>query len=237
MKRLALLTFALFVACVPDTSRAPIRVEVHAQGVARTTETIGDYVVTLLDARVVVGPLYFCSAAHASDELCRTARLELLEPFVVDLLDPSAQLGGVAEGTTGRVSSAQFDLGRSFLKTRSAPAPTSDALDGHSAIFVFEVEGPERTFTVDVEIDLDPARAGASLVMGARTTADVTHATESVTLRFDPWALVASIDFALLEARAELVDPLALGPGDQAYESIAVRLTEGHVPTFAWSSR
>jgi hypothetical protein len=238
MRHLPLALLLALSACVPDTSREPVTVPVYGRGVETLTATVGDYTVTLLDARVVVGPLYFCSAAHASDELCSTARLEVLEPFVVDLLDASAQEGGLAHGTTGRVSSAQFDLGRSFFAASASPAPTSGALGGRSAVFTFEVEGPVNQLTVELNLDLDPARSGSTLVMGARTSADVTRETESVTLSFDPWIILDSIDLALLEASVdddgEWITP---GRGEQAYEAVAVRLTEGRMPSFVWSTR
>jgi hypothetical protein len=223
--------------CVPDTSRDSVSVSIRARGVDTATAEIGDYTVTLLDARVVLGPLYFCSAAHASAELCATARLEVLEPFAVDLLDGTPREAGIAHGTTGRVSSAQYDLGRSFFSTSAAPAPTSTELGGSSALFVFEVQGPVNQFSVELDLALNPARAGSTLVMGARTSFDVTLETEAVTLVFDPWALLDSVDLALLEA--SVVDGGSISPvrGEQAYEAVAVRLTEGLVPTFVWSTR
>jgi hypothetical protein len=233
---IAVMLFSL-AGCVPDTSREPVTVGVLTHGVDATTATVGDFTVTLLDARVVVGPLYFCAAAHASDELCTTARLELLEPVVVDLLDASPRDGGLAHGTTGRVSSAQFDLGRSFSHTSSSPMPLSTALGGHSAVFTFEVEGPVNQFTVELGLDLDPPRAGSTLVMGARTSFEVTRDTESVTLTFDPWRIIDSIDLALLEASVADGEWIRPQSGEQAYEAVAVRLMEGQVPSFTWSTR
>jgi hypothetical protein len=238
MKRAWLATMILAMAgCVPDTSRDSVSVSVRAQGTDETTAQIGDYTVALIDARVIVGPLYFCSAAQASDELCRSARLELLEPFTVDMLDGSPRELGTALGTTGRVSSAQFDLGRSFFPTSAAPSPTSMELGGSSALFVLEVQGPVKQFTVELRLALDPARAGSTLVMGARTSFDVTRDTESVTLIFDPWTLLDSVNLGVLEGSVtdgESIEPVR---GEQAYEAVALRLTEGQVPTFVWSTR
>lgn len=236
-RTLTAIVVLFLAACVPDTSRERVAVEVGARGSDDASRAIGDYQVTIVDARVAVGPLYFCSAAHASAELCATARLELLDPFLVDLLDPEPQDGGLALGTTGRVSSAQYDLGRSHLHAAAAPAPTSTVLAGQSAVFFLEVEGPERSFAVDLRLSLDPSRAGSTLVMGARTTFDVTYETESVTLEFDPWSLLGSIDFAALEASAAEGEVLTPGPGEQAFETVAARLTEGREPSFTWRNR
>ena len=155
--------------------------------------------------------------------------------MVIDLLDASPEPGGLARGTTGRVSSAQFDLGRSFLHTRTAPSPTTSQLDGHSAVFLFEVTGPQREFTVELALDLDPPRAGTPLVMGARTTMDVTAETSSVTVRLDPLDLLGAVDLAQLEAAAEDQDTLNPTRGEQAFEAVAARLMEGRSQSFEWN--
>lgn len=235
-KTLASLALIAFAACAPETSRSVIELPVFTIGDARDTFSSGELEITIVEAKVALGPIYFCASALPSDHVCASARLELLEPFVIDLLAPEPKDAGIAEGSSGRIASSQFNFGRSIFAGETLPTPLGESaqlLGGHSARFSLAIEGPgDRSQLVRVVLDLDPSRSGSLRVLGYRTEVDLDESIASLEIRASAYELLADLNYAGLDDEE---GELELGPGDALYEAIASRLASGSFPQFIWT--
>lgn len=227
------------MACGPETSRSVIELPVWAYGDARNELVVDEFKLTILEAKIALGPLYFCAARIPSDHVCRTARLELLDPFVLNLLSESIREVGVAHGASGRISSAQYNFGRSILAGEVLPIAVGESVDGSSARFVLAIEGPDdEEVRVRITLNLDPARAGSLRVLGHRTEVDLDDSIEALVIHASAYELFAALDLDELDfPEDEEVHEVELGPGDPLYEALASRISGGAFLDFRWEKR
>lgn len=240
LQRIAFLTLFTFFGCTPETSRSVIELPIIAIGDARDQFTAGELEITILEAKLALGPLYFCASSLPSDHVCESARLELLDPFVIDLLSDEPDEVGLAQGSSGRIASAQYNFGRSIFAGEVLPTAAGESVDGHSGRFVLAIEGPDdRSLLVRITLDLDPARSGSLRVLGHRTEIDLDETISALEIRASAFDLLSALDYSAIEEM--VADPnrdvgeVELTPSHRLYEGLASRLSSGIFPVFNWS--
>jgi hypothetical protein len=220
----------LLTACAPPGQRA-IDVPVHGQGIAPAPFAAGAWTVTLDRAEVAFGPFWLCASEGADVELCPTALVELREPVTIDALDPSMQMLATARGLTGTVRSAMYDLGIVWLATEPGSRALPGAPEAHTAVFRGTATDGARTIRFAVDLDVEPAGAGQTIVVGQRTMRELSGA-DVLVVRVDPTAWFRRVDFDELATHPG--DPIPIERGDPAYESLIIAITAGERPALEW---
>ncbi len=240
-RRAARLAFAIALgaasaACVPDTGRDIVEVSLASAGTGAGPYAIDGFEVTLDRADVAIGPLYLCATEVPDFDLCDEAHFEWLDPFVVDALDAAPSAVGAMSGTTGQVHTAFFDFGIAWYLTAAEPTAGPAALGGHSAILEGVATRGADVVRFSAAIDVVPIARGVVSVKGRDAERDV-RGGQALTVRVDPGALLAAVDFdALL---AEVVDPevpVVVDPGSPAHDAIVFQMTAGASPAFDWQA-
>ncbi len=254
---------ALMLGC-GETGGSFVEVAFAGQGTAPESFVKDGWEVTLTQATLGFGPIFFCATASAQSSRCEVAILEYLDGVTLDGLDANRQPIGVLSGTTGTVRTAFFDYGIVWLLTQPLPealagVPGGPAVvrsessnyvpEGHSGRFAGTavcVNTPETccpdaddcpaSYTFEANVDVLVANAGTPAVNGARTEQEIATEPISLTVRFDPNAWWQTVDFARLAALDDGSGEVLLSPSDPDYSAIVAAMTANALPTFSWSS-
>jgi hypothetical protein len=204
---------------------------------ARSFEDEG-WTVTIEEARIALGPMYFCPTTSADLENCPAALAELRGAVAVDALDPSAPMLGELAALTGTLRSGMWDLGRPFLLGAAEPAPIAGAidgaLDGHSARFVARAERGDETFRVRADVDVSGMVSGIAAVRGVRTTHEIVGPDDGLTVRFDAPQILSRLDWEALSIEAGGGE-LVLTEGSTGYSALVQALTATALPALTWA--
>ncbi len=254
----------LAVCSCADTGGDFAEVPIAARGTAPTPFVKSGWEVTLTEATVGFGPLYFCTTESALSSRCEVAILELLEGVTIDGLDPSPQAMGALQGTTGTIRTAFFDYGITWLLT----SPVPEALDGvpggpadvpfespnyvprgHSSRFRGTAVCVEDAATCcpgssdcpdgyefEALVDVVVVNPGTPAVNGVRTSQEITSEPVTATVELDPTLWWQSVSFARL---AELDDGSGLvtvDPEGPDYSAIVAAMTANQLPSFVWTT-
>lgn len=236
---LCIVAVCLFFVGCGDTGQAPIRVPIEAVGVegAASFLSADGWQVQLTQARVGLGPIYFCATQAASADLCPAAVAEFAGSGVVDALSGAVQPLGVLEGFEGEVRSATYDFAYPWLLTQNQPTPLPSAPEGHSAYFEGEATKDGRRVRFVAGVDAKPQLQGLRVVQGARTQTKLS-ASGSITLQIhvDVSAWWRSVDFDALAEDAELAggDVFVLEPDSRAINAVITGMTAISQPHFVW---
>ena len=231
--RLALIA-ALLAGC-GSTGQDVASFPIHGAGAGEAAFESNGWSVTIERADVAFGPVYFCATSFADMDVCPAAEAEWLGTASIDTLDPSLQMLGEADAITATVRSAMFDYGRSWLLTAERPRANQGAPRGRSAVFVVRAIKDGVTLDVRASIDIDPANAGQSAVIGAPTGTEAIEGDEALTVRVDPAAWWRRIDFDAVAALDEDGDGVVeLARGDVPYEHLVLEMTTRRLPAFEW---
>jgi hypothetical protein len=235
--RLFPLLFVLCAGCI-DTSQRPIDLPLRLVGTAPTDPLfVGDWTVTLTEARLAFGPLYLCAGVQAGT-LCETARAEWLGSAVVDTLSETEIEAGRLRGVSGPVRSYMYDLGITSLLTQQSPLVLDAAAALGGSSLVLRGTAIRGTDTVRFGIDL-PVHQEAGTEIGVSVVRksgsdpfsyELTGGESGLTLRFDARAWVSQIDFAALPPGL----PVSFTEGTQGYRAIRGALVAGARPRFEW---
>lgn len=230
--RRALPVVLFLSACVADTSGAWVEVPVAVAGTDMDAFEVRDgWMVELDRAEVAIGPLYLC-AASSSGDLCETARGEMLDSVVVDALDPTPRDVATLLSESGSVRSVMHDYGITWELTETEPAPTTDAMAGHSVI----LEGRARKEGLEVRfesaVDIVPNREGVLVVRRTIDEHEV-RAGDRLVLEVDPrdWLRDVRFDDWVEKSFGESVH---FGPDDQAWRAVVVGMTATRRPALHW---
>lgn len=218
---LPLLAVLAAAGCSSDTGRSRVDFDVELQGVRSegTITTDDGWSVTLTEARLYVGAVYFFegeplfarrraealplelarwlftipeASAHPGHYVEGEALADMLAANTVDLLGPAVTLGR-ANGVTGSYNSLRLELGR------------SDALSGHTALVAGRAEKGGLVVEFTGTVDRDAPIAGVAF--GAEIEASDGKAHIDVDLA--EW--VRRIDFAAVPRAPGEVSPLQVG--------------------------
>lgn len=238
---LALSGLTSAAGCGP-AAQAPVSYPLYGVGTGGTF-MVGTWEVTLDVALVGLGPIYFCTTAGASSELCPTSLNEFAEVAVVDLRDPTPQLLGEVRGVTGEIRSVSYDLAYNWFPRQSEPTAAPVAPEGHSAHFEGQATGPEGSFRFIADVDVLPRFAGLRAIR--RTTGVNTRIDDSalrLDIRLDPQSWWKAIDFSALgrgNAGMDPVLPVLIDRTDHNvvfHDTLVAQITTASgAPTFLWS--
>jgi hypothetical protein len=229
---LLLIATCVAASACGDTGQDVVSVPFTGRGAAAEPFDADGWTVTLDDARIAIGPIYFCAAASSSTDLCPSAVAELTASVVVDALDPGAQPLGELSALTVDLRSAAWDFALTWPSTAAQPVLLDPSADGHSAHFEGSAVKAEQTLRFVADIDIVPLLRGARAVQGVSTRATISEHTRCE-LRVDAaawWAQVQFDDLVALDG-----DPVRVEPESRAYEALIVAMTSSMPPTFVWS--
>ena len=226
---------AALIAGCGSTGQDVASFPIHGAGAGEAAFESDGWSVTIERADVAFGPVYFCATSFADMDVCPEAEAEWLGTASIDTLDPSPQMLGEADAITATVRSAMFDYGRSWLLTAERPRANAGAPRGHSAVFVVRAIKDGVTLDVRASIDIDPANAGQSAVIGAPTGEEAIEGDEALTVQFDSAAWWRGIDLDAVAAMDEDGDGVVeLARGDVPYEHLVLEMTTRRLPAFEW---
>ena len=204
---------------------------------------VGTWQITLDVALVGLGPIYFCTTAGASSELCPTSLNEFADVAVVDARDPTPQLLGEVRGVTGEIRSVSYDLAYNWFPRQTGPTAAAVAPEGHSAHFEGQATGPEGNFWFIADVDVLPRYAGLRAIR--RTSGVNTRIDDSalrLDIRLDPQSWWKAIDFSALGRGTVGMDPVLPVLIDRRdhnvvfHDTLVAQITTASgAPTFLWS--
>ena len=235
MKRFALalrLSLLLVASGCGDTGQHSISVPLYGVGAAPEPFAAGDWTIRLDDARVGIGPIYFCAAQSSSADLCPSAVAELTDSVTIDALDPTPERLGTLAARTVSLGSAAWDFAITWPRTEAAPVVLNGAPEQHSAHFEGLASKDDQELHFVVDLDIVPLLRGTHTVQGVRTSASIEAGIECE-LHLDAAAWWSQVDFDDL-ASAD-TDPVIIQPGSRAYNALIVAMTSSAPPTVEWS--
>ena len=263
MNRLLTITIlCAFGASCGETGGTFVEVPFEARGTAPDPFTKDGWEVTLGEATLGFGPIYFCATDSALSSRCEVAVLEFLDGVTLNGLEPAPQSIGSLSGTTGTVRTAFFDYGIVWLLTQPLPealsgVPGGPAVvrsenpsyvpEGHSARFSGNatcVADPEiccpgeatcpASYAFEANVDVLVVNAGTPAVNGLRTLQEITTEPRTLTITFDPTAWWRSVDFSRLAGLDDGSGQVLLEPEDPDYSALVIAMTTNAPPTFTW---
>lgn len=240
MAWMAIATMANMLVACGETGQNPITYPIFASGQDVASFTAGAWNVTLDVARVAFGPVYFCSTAAASSDLCPTALAEFASSADVNVALATPQAIGSVDGVTGVIHSAMYDYAITWLPTQQSPTPTVHAINGHSAHFMGHAQKDETVIWFVADVDLRAQIQGERVVQGARMLADVTGDNVRLDVHFEPQRWWSTVDFDELDTlrgplTTDATSPLVINPESRAMNALVVGMTATATPTFTWS--
>ena len=219
----------VLVAACGSTGAEPFHYPMVATGAPAEAFAVGDWQVTLTRADVAVGPVYLCTTAAASPDLCAVAIGEFTDIAVIDALDPAAQPLGDIEARPGDVRSAMLDYGISWFTTQTSPAPLGDL--EHSARITGTAVLGDMSLGFDATVDVTPPMRGSLALVGLHAVTDAPDEDSRLELQVDVRGWLTSVDFDAL-AQTGLTHTIV--PGDDAHAAIAFAMTT-QPPIFVWT--
>ncbi|MGB5812313.1 MAG: hypothetical protein WBG86_17375 [Polyangiales bacterium] len=262
MKRLATLLLLSF-GCGQTTGDL-VEVPFAGRGTEPASFVKDGWEVTLTEATLGFGSIFFCATESSSPSRCEVAILEFRDGVTLDGLDPAIQPIGDLFGTTGSINTAFFNYGIVWLLTEPQPralagtpggpaAVPFESADyvpgGHSGRFrgsAICVDGAEvccptadacpSSYTFEAFVDVLPGVRGDPTINGARTSVEITEDPVSLTVTFDPNAWWQIVDYARLAALAVDSGEAVLGPSDPDYNAIVIAMSGNPLPAFRWES-
>jgi len=194
---------------------------------------VGNWTITLTNAKLGLGPLYFCATASASADLCPAAVNELADVVTIDLLSSTPTHFGTIRGTTGSIRSVTFDYGITWFTTQIAATPFPTAPDGHSLVLAGHAEAggaQPQAYDFAGTVDIAPQFAGSLVMQGYAAVETVTTDQLQLVATLRPADILREVDFDALAAHP------VIAPGDDAHNAITTALTTVGGPVFSWVS-
>lgn len=234
MRSAVLLLLGLVSGC-GTTGGGEVAIPLIAGGASDARSfTASGWSVTMDDARIALGPMYFCATTSADLENCPAAMAELRGAVTVDVLDGTTDTLGTLVGRAGTLRSGMWDYGRPFLLPASEPTPIAGAIDGHSARFSGTASNGATSFRFVAVIDVDASMSGLAAVAGVRTTHTLVDDADALTVRFDVIDIVGRLDFDALATQA--VDgQVEIIEGSTAYNALVQALARNALPDLEWA--
>ncbi len=261
------LVFALLISTAigcGQTQGTFVEIPFEGRGTAAETFDQDGWEVTLSEATLGFGPIFFCATESSLTSRCEAAVLEYLDGITLDGLDDSPQAIGFLYGTTGTVRTAFFDYGIVWLLTSPLPEALEGVPEGPAAVrFESSSYVPKghsaqfrgtATCTADADtccpgattcptaysfeanVDVLVANPGIPAVRGVETIAEITSDPLELSVTFDPNAWWQSVDFGRLAALDDGSGVVVLSPDDPDYSALVIAMTANELPTFTWTT-
>ena len=189
--------------------------------------------VTLDQATVAFGPVYFCASESGSATLCQTAIGELLTTTAFDALDLTPRALGTAHGFIGKIQSASYDYGIHWFLTDEAPTPAAVAPGGHSAHFSGMAVKAGKTVHFTADVDVVPQFQGQRAAPSQVASANIAGEGQRLDIQFavDHWFEHVDFDEAPTDQ-----DPYLISAGSRNHGAIVIGMTAEAPPAFVWSA-
>jgi hypothetical protein len=230
----SLFLFALSLVACGDTGQQRVSYPIVARGIDAAPFQAGDWTVTLDDAQLLFGPVFFCASLIAAADLCPTAQAEFAAVSVVDLLDPNEQRIGEVNGLDGTINSLIFDYGVTWFVSEERPQLVSDALGEQSAIFSGTATHPDgRSLQFDASLLIAPTIRGGFAAQIGGTRVEIISDEVQLDVSFDVASWWSLIDFDVLAASGQT--RITIAPGSTAHNSLLLSMTANETPLFSWS--
>lgn len=200
----------------------------------------GDFTVSLDEATLAFGPVYFCAAASGSATLCETAVAEITGTFAIDLRSAEPQPLGLVNGFTGEIRSASFDFGIHWFLTESQPVASPVAPGKHSARFRGHAESASARIAFVAEIDVLPQFQGQRAVPSVEAIAAVGERRPELRIEFDAASWIAAIDWQKAAAAAAASNagaddaPYRIEIGSPEHNAVVIAMVSKKPPAFSW---
>jgi hypothetical protein len=227
---------AIVVACCAcsQTGRHELSVPLYAVGRAPAAFDARGWTVELDDARVGMGPIYFCAGASSSPDLCPSSVAELAGSVTIDALDPARVRVGDLNALNVGVRAVAWDYAITWPRTAPEPVVLDAAPEGHSAHFEGTAAKAGQQIAFVADIDLLPQLRGTRALEGIRSRAAITDTTECE-LDFDAQSWWSQVDFDDLSSDGTAV--VEIKPTTRAYEALYGAMSSTSPPTIVWSNR
>lgn len=186
------------------TGQVEVSTRLVSQGEAARAVQVGEVSVLLSEAKLALGPVYFCATAAASSSLCSIAVAEMRDTVVIDALNPTPVDLAAVRGVSGEIRSAQYDFGVSWFAASPEPAPTLEGLNSLVLRGTLTQTGEVVAFTA--VLDVLATVQGERAIQGARVKGTLGAATKQVTVKLDPQAWLQNVPWnELMGQGAEVV--------------------------------
>lgn len=224
---------AILVMGCSETGQSELFYPAFATPIGPSPITVGAWTLTLEEASVMFGPVYFCAAATGAATLCTAAIAEIRQVSLIDALDSAPQPLGDVHGFSGTIRSASYDHGIHWFVTQSAPAAGNLALGGHSAVFVGQARRGEQTIKFEARMDIPPLLQGERAVTRVLTPVTIDNDDVTLEIKLDIARWLASIDFDA--AAVAGVDSIVIAPDSPTYSGFVSAMSNVAPPEFVWS--
>jgi hypothetical protein len=194
---------------------------------------VGDVTVELSEARVALGPAYFCASASGSATLCETALGEIRDKAVFDALSSDRQSVGTYHGFVGEVRSVSYDHGIHWFLPQQEARASTEAPGGHSALFRGTASRAGMKAPFEMRIDIVPQYRGQRAVPTAGVQGQVTEATESVEMRIDVESWLSTVDYEQMFGSGE--DPYVIESGVVDHDAVVIRMVSNDPVRFVFT--
>ena len=238
-------TMALSLVACGETGQARIEIPLAVVGTRAEPITVGDWDVTVREARVAFGPVYLCASQNAGLDACAQAAAEHLGATGFDALSDTPTPMGTLTAISGlTVLSGMWDYARSWRLSETAPHPLPGAIDGaHSAVLTIaatrRADGLERSYRFVLDVD-GAGQPSGSTATRARLDAHTLSARDTgLLVRFDPNLWASMLDYDLLGGLEDaspgdgLVD---VSEEDPSRSALISALTVTGLPSFEWQA-
>ena len=237
-------TFLLALSACGETGQSRTTFPIAAAGNAPETIAVGEWDVTVREARLAFGPVYLCESQNAGLESCANAAAEHLAATTFDALSEVPTPMGTMTGTSGAtVLSGMWDYGRSWRLSETTPRPLAGAVDGSRSAVIeivarHRADDDERAYRFELDVDGRSQPSGSTAVRARLVAHELAAIEPGLVVRFDPTLWASMIDY---DALALLPEPwpgaTVVVPADHAASSaLTTALTTTALPTFDWSS-
>jgi hypothetical protein len=224
----------LSLAACGDTGQVRLSYPIIARGISAAPFQAGDWTVTLDEAQLLFGPVFFCASVIAAADLCPSAQAEFTEVALIDLLDPNPHALGEVNSIEGVINSLIFDYGVTWFVSENSPQLVSNELNGQSATFSGAASHPDgRTLEFSADLLIAPSIRGGFAVQLGGTKTDITSSEVQVEVAFDVASWWSKINFDALAASG--APRISITPGSTAHNSLIISMTANDTPSFAWS--
>jgi hypothetical protein len=193
---------------------------------------VDDVAVTLDEAVVAIGPVYFCAGASGAATLCETAQGEILDMSRVDLLATEPSPLGTFQGFTGTVRSASYDFGVHWFLTEKAPTPAPSAPGGHSAHFAGVARRGAASVRFVADVDVIAQYQGQRAVPTTPAQGRIDEGTARLEVGFDVASWFSGVELGKAIDAGE--DPYVIAPGSRDHDALVIGMVSLAPPTFTF---
>jgi hypothetical protein len=233
MRYIAISFCAFVVSGCTGTGQPEVSFPAYFVPTASTSFAAGDITVELSEARVALGPAYFCASSSASATLCETAIGEIRNEVAIDALQVDRQMIGTYHGFVGDVRTVSYDFGIHWFLPHEHAGASVVAPSGHSALFRGTASRAGTKTGFEMRIDIVPQTRGQRAVSSAAAQGSVTEETETIEMRFDVASWLSTVDYEQMLVAGQ--DPYVIESGEVDHDAVVIRMVSNEPVEFVFT--